>query len=136
MNGINITFQIYQIVNDSNFVFMNSDYWKRNGKNVRLDEYKEVYSGEIEIDDIVATGDTLEKIYTIFNFDKPEDYRARSLSVSDIVVLHPVPGIRETYFVDSIGYKKLSALADSVYEFATTVLCKRSQATFLYEGVE
>lgn len=50
--------------------------------------------------------ETLEAIYTKFNIDHPADYKAHSLSVSDIVVLHE-DGENSAHFVDSFGFTEL-----------------------------
>ena len=50
--------------------------------------------------------ETLEAIYTKFNIDHPSDYKAHSLSVSDIVVLHE-DGENSAHFVDSFGFTEL-----------------------------
>ena len=50
--------------------------------------------------------ETLEAIYTKFNIDHPADYKAHSLSVSDIVVLHE-NGENTAHFVDSFGFTEL-----------------------------
>ena len=48
----------------------------------------------------------MEAIYTKFNIDHPADYKAHSLSVSDIVVLHE-DGENTAHFVDSFGFTEL-----------------------------
>ena len=48
----------------------------------------------------------MEAIYTKFNIDHPADYKAHSLSVSDIVVLHE-DGENSAHFVDSFGFTEL-----------------------------
>lgn len=50
----------------------------------------------------------LERIYTIFNIERPEDYRGRSLSVSDIVeIMHEEDGKAKFYYCDAFGFKKV-----------------------------
>ena len=46
-----------------------------------LDIYKEVYSGEIEDGE---TNQQLDRIYSMFQGVKPENYKGHSISVSDI----------------------------------------------------
>ena len=48
----------------------------------------------------------MEAIYTKINIDPPTDYKAHSLSVSDIVVLHE-NGENTAHFVDSFGFTEL-----------------------------
>ena len=51
--------------------------------------------------------DSLEDIYTIFNINHPEDYHARSLSVSDIVELYDANG-SEFYRCNTAGFEEIS----------------------------
>ena len=59
-------------------------------------QYKKVYEGVIDGDGIATT---LDNLFQIFNLNHPEDYRGRSMSVSDIVVLDGVG-----YYCDSEGW--------------------------------
>jgi hypothetical protein len=69
---------------------------------VDLGYYQEVYSGEIAD----AGNDTamLESLFHTFNVDHPADYRAHSMSVSDIVMLDNA----RLWFCDSIGWVALT----------------------------
>lgn len=52
-----------------------------------------------------------EKLFEIYNMNRPADYEGRSMSVSDIVMLSSdeSPFCRDLWFCDSIGFKKLEA---------------------------
>ena len=97
---------IYQIdtaKDTDNAAFMSlSQLQKIQGdSDVRSERYNEVYKGEI-------TGDTLEDAYFTFNVDRPEDYKARSLSVSDVVRIEGSPVDKDGfYFCDSFGFKEI-----------------------------
>lgn len=54
---------------------------------------------------------TLEDIYTRFNIDIPEDYTGRSLSLSDVVVLHQ-DGDVSAHYVDSVGFREVPQFLD------------------------
>lgn len=55
-----------------------------------------------------ALSDSLERLYFIFNEAHPKGYKARSLSMSDVVeVIDPVNGSK-FYFCDTIGFKEVS----------------------------
>ena len=94
---------IYQL-KDGEFAnkyrFMNYDFIQRQGEDIRREDYKLVYSGEL------YPSDTLDSLYEKFNIHHPEDYHAHSLSVSDIVVLQN-DGRTKAYFVDSFGFQEL-----------------------------
>ena len=77
---------------------------------------KEKLTGETEVDpqiyDLVYTGEvccrSLEDIFHIFNGEYPPDYKARSLSVSDVVEIVDSKNIEKGfYFCDTFGYKKI-----------------------------
>ena len=66
--------------------------------------YDQVYSGSVESNG--AIGEVLESLFMRFNLEFPADYRSRSMSVSDVVVLHE-NGNDRAYFCDSIGFAEV-----------------------------
>ena len=76
-------------------------HWTMDNGGVNLDEYETVYTGHIEPNAMVDA--TLEDIFVMFNLNRPDDYRGRSMSVSDLVVLEET----DTYYCDSVGFKKI-----------------------------
>ena len=60
-----------------------------------VSEYDKVYEYEDYSND-------LERVFEKFNIAFPDDYRGRSLSVSDIVVMDGIG-----FYVDSIGFREL-----------------------------
>lgn len=106
---------IYQLKDDpelDNFRFEGTESLKRMGITkdnfdaVLPENYKLVYMGELTELQGQTQSETLEAIYTKFNIDHPADYKAHSLSVSDIVVLHE-DGENRAHFVDSFGFTEL-----------------------------
>ena len=79
---------------------------KDNFDAVLPENYKFVYMGELAELQGQTQAETLEAIYTKFNIDHPAEYKAHSLSVSDIVVLHE-DGENSAHFVDSFGFTEL-----------------------------
>lgn len=63
--------------------------------------YDKVYEAEYTGGE-TETNDILEDLFTIFNISKPEGFKGRSLSVSDIVVVDGVP-----YYCDIFGFEKI-----------------------------
>lgn len=71
----------------------------QDSRDVNVGLYDLVYDGSVEVDDI-------EDIYLIFNTEKPEGYKGRSLSVSDVVEIVKSDDIKPGfYYCDSIGFK-------------------------------
>ena len=103
--GTRRTFGIYQIKDDSpgeNYAFMNMSFIESHGMQIKKEDYKLVYVGEL-------LGNTsLDDIFERFNIDRPEDFRGHSLSVSDIVVLNDGEKVT-AHFVDSISFEQLDS---------------------------
>ena len=103
--GTRRTFGIYQIKDDltgENYAFMNMSFIESHGMQIKKEDYKLVYVGEL-------LGNTsLDDIFERFNIDRPKDFRGHSLSVSDIVVLNDGEKVT-AHFVDSISFEQLDS---------------------------
>jgi len=81
--------------------------------------YDKVYECEID-------GNSLEDVYRFFNTERPDDYKGRSLSVSDIVEVKESDSIEPgCYYCDSIGFGKVdfdASRAEEIKEEKLTVL--------------
>ena len=106
---------IYQLKDNpelNTFRFQGTESLKRLGiikdnfDAVTPENYKLVYMGELTELQGQTQSETLEAIYTKLNVEHPADYKAHSLSVSDIVVLHE-NGENSAHFVDSFGFTEL-----------------------------
>ena len=101
-------YHIYQT--DADYRFL---WWEDAKDKFTIDDYHKVYSGEL-IDAIKYGNETtvcneddyevLEKLFETFNINRPEDYNARSLSVSDIVEIRR-KDITRYYYCDNMGWK-------------------------------
>ena len=103
--GTRRTFGIYQIWADSpgeNYAFMNMSFIESHGMQIKKEDYKLVYVGDL------SGNMSLEDIFERFNIDRPEDFRGHSLSVSDIVVLNDGEKVT-AHFVDSISFEQLDS---------------------------
>ncbi len=77
--------------------------------NIDSSIYDMVYSDEVECDD-------LEAVFQKFNFDYPENYTGRSMSVSDVIEVvdagKPADSIEPVepgcYYCDSVGFRKIT----------------------------
>ena len=77
--------------------------WKYAKEDFDINEYKEVYSGNIEHEDMRDAPtiiNYLEHLYYVFNCEQPLDYEGHSLSVSDVVELDG-----KLYYCDSAGWE-------------------------------
>lgn len=66
--------------------------------------YDVIYTGPIVCEQSQMA--TLERLYEIFNLNRPGDFTGHSLSVSDIVALKQY-GVVSYHYCDSIGFKEL-----------------------------
>ena len=94
---------IYQIKDDSKgreYLFMGTEYLKKQGISAEYDDYQMVYS------DVLGEDETLDSLYEKFNIRRPLDFKGHSLSVSDVVALKK-DGEISAHYVDSFGYTEL-----------------------------
>lgn len=101
---MNHKFSIYQIKesvieNDPMKAFAGHDEITEKFGSININDYDKVYSGEIEENDIF---EALERLFTIFNIMRPEDFKGHSLSVGDIVELD-----ENFWYCDSFGWKQI-----------------------------
>ena len=97
------TFSIYQLKRGDetrDFRFEPYDRLAATGRITDQANYDLIYTAEL------TPGTSLEDIYTRFNIDHPKDFRGRSLSISDVVVLHQ-NGQDTAHYVDSSGYRQV-----------------------------
>ena len=92
-------YTIYQLPVEHNNCFMNYNFATKHG-GVDFPAYVSKYTGQVAGQ---TAGDVLEKLYIMFNVNHPADYKGRSLSVSDLIILEDV-GI---FFCDSFGWKEI-----------------------------
>ena len=139
---------IYQMKDDPKYryyVFEGYDQVTKDGFIPNVTDYDEVYSGELA--DIDANAPSieafdLEKLFYIFNMERPSDFKGHSLSVSDVIVLHTdkeIDGKNDfTFYVDRFGFKEIPYfLTESKTEIymqkADSILAARENLMEMYE---
>lgn len=99
--------KIYQINMDrdkNKVAFVNSDSLSKfqGGSEIESGIYDLVFEGNVDCNN-------LEDVYKMFNLNHPHGYKARSLSVSDIVEVVESDKVKSGfYFCDSFGYKEVT----------------------------
>jgi hypothetical protein len=81
-------------------MFAGLEELKRYGKKFDFSMYEKVYEGEVTLKKDMTT--TLEDLFATFNTSRPADYKGRSMSVSDVVIIDG-----KKYFCDLYGFKKV-----------------------------
>ena len=91
-------YEIWQVAEDKirEFGFCRLNYIIKNYGKVEKSNYVKVYEGE------VYSANPLEKIYEKFNCEIPEDFKGRSLSMSDVVVLN-----NKAFYCDAFGWEEI-----------------------------
>jgi hypothetical protein len=116
-------FGIYQVRDDldekRDFRFAPMSELEALGLSVDRENYELVYSAPLTqrfLNGMLNDNDrTLETLYARFNDSLPSDYAARSVSVSDVIVLQQ-GGEVTAHFVDSGGFKELPSFTGNERE--------------------
>ena len=82
-------------------LFVGMEDLQEKGITVTADQYRCVYSS------LYLPNEDMNAVYSIFNDDPPADYKAHSLSVSDVVIMNQ-NGDMKAYFVDRFGFQELT----------------------------
>ena len=119
-----VDYDLYQVKRGeehSDLLFTNMSMIQKLKFKIEQSHYDKVYSGSVDGKEYV--GEVLESLFVKFNLEFPADYRARSMSVSDVVVLHE-NGVDKAYFCDSIGFIEVPQFlqADTMVTMDTTGL--------------
>ena len=97
------SFTIYQLKvgqGTDEYLFQPYEALQENGLAISLEHYEKVYMAPL------SEEQNLEEIYMEFNVMKPDDYRGRSLSISDVVVIHEA-GEDTAYYCDLVGFREV-----------------------------
>ena len=100
-------YAIYHVDEDTpgkQHLFMNMAMVKEDGITIDAANYKCVYSGRLH------ENEKLDDLYAIFNDNLPADYKAHSMSVSDVIITNH-GGEMQAYYVDRFGFKELPDFA-------------------------
>ena len=112
LHGSGNRFGIYQIregLSDSrSYLFTPMEQLQEFGLDVQRRNYELVYSAPFteRVEYLTDRYPVLNRIYQDFNLDHPDDYKGRSISVSDIIVLKANSDI-SSHFVDRIGFVEI-----------------------------
>ena len=100
-------YAIYHVDEDTpgkQHLFMNMAMVKEDGITIDAANYKCVYSGRLH------ENEKLDDLYAIFNDNPPADYKAHSMSVSDVIITNR-EGNMQAYYVDRFGFAELPEFA-------------------------
>ena len=106
--SVDETYDIYQIKEGGDFRnvrFLNYQELTQKDRKPDMNDYEHVYHGQLERDTF------LNDLYEQFNINHPDDYRGRSMSISDIIAVDRNRRMR-LYYVDRCGFVDVT---DEVY---------------------
>ena len=100
-------YAIYHVDEDTpgkQHLFMNMAMVIEDGITIDAANYKCVYSGRLR------ENEKLDDLYAMFNDNPPADYKAHSMSVSDVIITNR-GGDMQAYYVDRFGFAELPDFA-------------------------
>ncbi|MBN2958362.1 MAG: ParB/RepB/Spo0J family partition protein [Streptococcus gordonii] len=100
-------YAIYHVDEDTpgkQHLFMNMAMVKEDGITIDAANYKCVYSGRLH------ENEKLDDLYAVFNDNPPADYKAHSMSVSDVIITNH-GGDMQAYYMDRFGFAELPDFA-------------------------
>ena len=100
-------YAIYHVDEDTpgkQHLFMNMAMVKEDGITIDAANYKCVYSGRLH------ENEKLDDLYAMFNDNPPADYKAHSMSVSDVIITNR-GGDMQAYYVERFGFAELPDFA-------------------------
>ena len=100
-------YAIYHVDEDTlgkQHLFMNMAMVKEDGITIDAANYKCVYSSRLH------ENEKLDDLYAMFNDNPPADYKAHSMSVSDVIITNR-GGNMQAYYVDRFGFAELPDFA-------------------------
>ena len=100
-------YAIYHVDEDTpgkQHLFMNMAMVKEDGITIDAENYKCVYSGRLH------ENEKMDDLYAVFNDNPPADYKAHSMSVSDVIITNR-GGDMQAYYVDRFGFAELPDFA-------------------------
>lgn len=115
-------YRIYQLKSDKKYHgirFEDRSTLQKSGIQLGINDYNLVYEGNFNDIDGDSFDDKLNTLYDRFNFEQPEDFKGRSLSVSDVITVKN--GKNESaYYVDSIGFTDIPEFFNNLNENSKT----------------
>lgn len=115
-------YRIYQRKSDEKYHgirFEDRATLQKSGIQLGINDYNLVYEGNFNDVEGDSFDDKLNTLYDRFNFEQPEDFKGRSLSVSDVITVKN--GKNESaYYVDTFGFTDIPEFFNKFNENSKT----------------
>lgn len=115
-------YRIYQLKSDEKYHgirFEDRATLQKSGIQLGINDYNLVYEGNFNDVEGDSFDDKLNTLYDRFNFEQPEDFKGRSLSVSDVITIKNSKN-ESAYYVDSIGFTDIPEFFNKFNENSKT----------------
>lgn len=115
-------YRIYQLKSDKKYHgirFEDRATLQKSGIQLGINDYNLVYEGNFNDVEGDSFDDKLNTLYDRFNFEQPEDFKGRSLSVSDVITIKNSKN-ESAYYVDSIGFTDIPEFFNKFNENSKT----------------
>ena len=115
-------YRIYQLKSDEKYHgirFEDRATLQKSGIQLGINDYNFVYEGNFNDVEGDSFDDKLNTLYDRFNFEQPEDFKGRSISVSDVITVKN--GKNESaYYVDTFGFTDIPEFFNKFNENSKT----------------
>lgn len=115
-------YRIYQLKSDEKYHgirFEDRATLQKSGIQLGINDYNLVYEGNFNDVEGDSFDDKLNTLYDRFNFEQPEDFKGRSLSISDVITVKN--GKNESaYYVDTFGFTDIPEFFNKFNENSKT----------------
>lgn len=115
-------YRIYQLKSDEKYHgirFEDRATLQKSGIQLGINDYNLVYEGNFNDVEGDSFDDKLNTLYDRFNFEQPEDFKGRSLSISDVITVKNSKN-ESAYYVDSIGFTDIPEFFNKFNENSKT----------------
>lgn len=115
-------YRIYQLKSDKKYHgirFEDRATLQKSGIQLGINDYNLVYEGNFNDVEGDSFDDKLNTLYDRFNFEQPEDFKGRSLSISDVITVKNSKN-ESAYYVDSIGFTDIPEFFNKFNENSKT----------------
>lgn len=115
-------YRIYQLKSDEKYHgirFEDRATLQKSGIQLGINDYNLVYEGNFNDVEGDSFDDKLNTLYDRFNFEQPDDFKGRSLSISDVITVKNSKN-ESAYYVDSIGFTDIPEFFNKFNENSKT----------------
>lgn len=100
------TYELYQLQDGERLHGIRYSTYEKNKGRITFDDFDRVYSGDWNSIQGKTDEEKLDGLFYMFNLRRPSDFRGRSMSVSDVVLIND-KGNEKAYYVNDRGFVEM-----------------------------